>query len=1093
MRLLPILTALALLLPAVAACGDSSPDSNDNAQCEEGFRPEGPACIPIFDDCPGPAEIPVLGGGCQPVGVTECASGFESDGEGGCEPILPSEPCPPGTMEMIGHTECQPVGVIDCGDGFVSDGEGGCDAILPDEPCPWGYMEILGETECQPIGDCGTGTWGVIEIDATTVFVDASADATGADGSQGAPFVTIQEAYDVVVPGGQIAVAAGEYEERLVIGKPIRLMGRCAELVTIRGGWLVDPRPPVTIGAGGSGTAIRGVTLTGDAEGLTITEATNVTVAEVQIAEAESYGLLAENADITAVAVVAFGNHSMGIALSGSEAEMSNIVVRDTQPRQSDGAFGTGIESYCHPSTGVCGSIHLNRGFVRANHHIGIFLSGTEAEISTVVVRDTMPQQSDSGSGLGIQAGCSPFSGTCGSLRLENTIVETNHGWGISLWSNDAVISNIVVRDTQPLQSDDTEGIGIYANCELGTGICSSLHLDNALVQANHTTGISLWGTEAEIHSVEIRGTKPMMSDGRFGVGIEAGCDFNTTICGRLLINHTLLLENHDVAIALIGPDAALSSVVVRSTISRLSDGMFGVGIYADCDPENGACGDLQLDRALMEANHTEGIVIRGIDTEISRVVLQNTLPQPSDGTSGYAISLDCDPDTNACGSLRLSDALLRANHELGIGLSGTEAEMSNIVVRDTQPRQSDGTGGLGIYGDCSQETNVCGSLHLEKALVQANHLAGIGLWGTDVEISSVIVRDTLTQQYDGKYGVGIYSDCDPETGACGRLQLDSARIHANCAGGIVLHGTDAYISTIVVQDTMSDSSDGSGGFGLSSSCNPIELICSNLQLEYALLEENQAVGIRMEGTEAMLNAVVVRDTLPQRSNSAYGTGLQATCSLEVDDCGGLQVFDSLIQGNEMIGVLVLGTPTELYGVAVLDTEYNETGSFAGEFGTGIYSAGDEYTGDYGTLDLTDCLVDSSFTAGVAVQGVSGYIQDSVVHSVLPRALDEAYGYGIQVEGIPWAPATEFHVRDSLIQDAHLAGILYYMAGGTVAGTQISGGQYTIVMNQGANPVIQDDNDLSGSIESDPEWSNMDPAPAPEPLLPIDVIDPIGQ
>ncbi|MFC1482270.1 hypothetical protein ACFL51_00535, partial [Myxococcota bacterium] len=78
MRPLSILTCLTILLPA---CGDSSPDSNDNAQCEEGFRPEGPACVPVFDDCPGPAEIPVLGGGCRPVGVTECASGFESDGE----------------------------------------------------------------------------------------------------------------------------------------------------------------------------------------------------------------------------------------------------------------------------------------------------------------------------------------------------------------------------------------------------------------------------------------------------------------------------------------------------------------------------------------------------------------------------------------------------------------------------------------------------------------------------------------------------------------------------------------------------------------------------------------------------------------------------------------------------------------------------------------------------------------------------------------------------------------------------------------------------------------------------------------------------
>ncbi|MFC1482606.1 hypothetical protein ACFL51_02250, partial [Myxococcota bacterium] len=152
------------------------------------------------------------------------------------------------------------------------------------------------------IGDCGTGTWGVIEIDATTVFVDASADATVADGSQGAPFTTIQDAYDAVVPGGQIAVAAGEYEERLVIGKEVRLTGRCAELVTIRGAWwLGQPRPPVRVNPGADGTSIRGVTLTGDAEGLWIEDAIGITVTEVQIVDAGDYGLWARNAEIALV------------------------------------------------------------------------------------------------------------------------------------------------------------------------------------------------------------------------------------------------------------------------------------------------------------------------------------------------------------------------------------------------------------------------------------------------------------------------------------------------------------------------------------------------------------------------------------------------------------------------------------------------------------------------------------------------------------------------------------------------------------------------------------------------------------------------
>ncbi|MFC1482269.1 hypothetical protein ACFL51_00530 [Myxococcota bacterium] len=847
MRSISLVTCL-FVLPA---CGDSSSNDN-NSQCEEGFRPEGPACVPIFDDCPGPAEIPVLGGGCQPVGVTECASGFESDGEGGCEPILPSEPCPPGTMEMIGHTECQPVGVIDCGDGFVSDGEGGCDAIFPTEPCPWGYMEILGFTECQPIGDCGTGTWGLIEIDATTVFVDASADATGADGSQGAPFVTIQEAYDVVVEGGQIAVAAGEYEERLVIDKEVRLTGRCAELVTVRGEWwLGQPRPPVTIGAGGSGSAVRGLTLTGDVEGLKVEDAVGISVIEAQIVGAGGIGLWARNAEISLVKAVAAANHNMGIFLIGTEAEISWVVIRDTLPQQSDGTGGYGLGAACDPDTGVCGSLRIDHALLWANHHIDLAIAGTGVEILSVVIRDTLPQQ-----------------------------------------------------------SDGTGNVGLLAACDLDTGVCGSLRIDHALLQANHSNGIALYGTEAEI-----------------------------------------------------------SSVVVR-----------------------------------------------------------DTQPRQSDGTDGYGIYSECDPDVGVCGSLRLDHALLRANHAVGINLWGTEAEISSVIVRDTLPQQSDGIGGSGLQAVCDPNTGVCGSLRIDHALLRANHTTGMVLWSTEAEISSVVVRGTLPRQ-----------------------------------------------------------SDGIGGFGLSAACDPDVGICGSLRLDYALLRANREMAIALWDTETEIYSVVVRDTLPRHSDGTRGYGLHANCHPEWGVCGSLLVADSLIQRCEMLGIAIFNVPAELSGVAVKDTRQNQAGYFAGEFGNGIFALCDELTHDCATLDMTGCLVDSSFTAGVAVQRVSGSIQGSMISSVAPRAMDAAFGYGIQVEGVPGAPPTEFHVNNCLIQDAELAGILYYLAGGTVTSSQITGGQYTVVMNQGANPIIQDDNDLSGSIESEPTWSNMDPAPAPEPALPFEM------
>jgi len=62
-----------------------------------------PPGLPLDMPCP-PGEAPLEDGSCQAAGVppSECGDGFTSDGEGGCEPILPKDPCPDGLMAIPG-------------------------------------------------------------------------------------------------------------------------------------------------------------------------------------------------------------------------------------------------------------------------------------------------------------------------------------------------------------------------------------------------------------------------------------------------------------------------------------------------------------------------------------------------------------------------------------------------------------------------------------------------------------------------------------------------------------------------------------------------------------------------------------------------------------------------------------------------------------------------------------------------------------------------------------------------------------------------------------------------------------------------------
>ncbi len=847
--------------------GNGENNNNNQSQCPEGYRAEGPACVPIFDnpeDCPGPNEMPKLGGGCRPVGVLECADGFVKDSDGGCEPILPDHECPPGTMEVIGETECRPVGVIQCAEGFVSDGQGGCDAILPPgpDPCPPGTIEQIGHDTCQPLGDCGPdpseggSPWGNIQVDENTIFVDEGSDADEPDGTQDAPYRTVTEALQAAEPGGQVAIAAGEYEERLILSKPVRLTGRCSERVTLRGVVrLGNPEPALRIGSGGSGSEVRGVTLTGPGEGMRVDGAVDVLVEEVEVRDTEGWGI-----DM----------------LNQSELVLLRVKVIN------------------------CSTI-------------GIYSENSMTSIGESVVQGTLPQI------------------------------------GTGFW-----------------------GQGIQAKCSIG-GACGYLKVEGSLIHGNRDIGIAALGVETSVISSVVRDTLPEESDGVFGVGINAECRVEAGECGKLTVEGSLIHGNREHAIFSAGVETSVISSVVRDVLQRESDGEFGRGIAAQCDVEVGECGMLTVERSLIHGNRDVGIVAAGVATTVISSVVRDTLPQESDGKGGIGIAAHCDVEASECGTLTLEGSLIHGNREVGISAIGVETSVISSVVRDTLPQKSDGEFGRGINAQCHVEASECGTLTLKGSLIHGNREVGISAIGVETSVISSVVRDTLPQESDGRFGRGINAQCDDETG----------------------------------------------------------------------------------------------------------------------ECGSLLVLDTLVAFNENVGIFISGTPADLRGVVVIDTVTNEAGSWQGEYGQGISAMCFKHLDidECGFLAIDSSMVVSSHAAGVAVQGVSGIMTGSMVDKVFAQPKDGKYGYGVQIAG--WEGADIggfpfFHVRDSVIRDAKLAGVFYRSSEGVLSGTVVSGGEYSVAINICASPSIGEDNLLSGTVEDEPQWVNLEPSPMPMPAMPME-------
>lgn len=209
-----------------------------------------------------------------------------------------------------------------------------------------------------------------------------------------------------------------------------------------------------------------------------------------------------------------------------------------------------------------------------------------------------------------------------------------------------------------------------------------------------------------------------------------------------------------------------------------------------------------------------------------------------------------------------------------------------------------------------------------------------------------------------------------------------------------------------------------------------------------------------------------------------------ALCDPSAGSCGTLFMEDSLVTRCEDVGVLILGVPADLRAVAVIDITTNVSGPVAGEGGQAIWAQCYPDTDRCGSLCMTSSLVGQSHGAGVAVEGVSGFFTRSVVNGVLGQPLDDLFGYGIQIGGKEGAALPTFHVLDSVIRDAKLAGVLFFRAQGTLSGTTVSGGDYCVAMNEGSSATVTDNNRLDCEEMSDPQWVNLYPSPAPPPLEP---------
>lgn len=487
----------------------------------------------------------------------------------------PVAACTPGEMTRPDGT-CQAAGVPAdaCGDGFAPDADG-CAPILPAEPCPPGLMALPGETTCSPVAPCGSGTWGDIPVDATTVYVDGSFSGVGT-GSADAPFTTIGEALAAAVGGATIAIAAGSYTEDLKLPKPVVLWGVCPELVEIVGSSAAIAA--IDIRTAGTGSEIRSLSITGDAAGVGASGPDALLVDSVWIHDLPRSALLAETAlgstAITVHRLLAEAVAREGILVEGADASMTDVIVRDVFP--SAAGAGRGLEVRIDIDNDTPAHVTIDRFIVERAREVGVFASGGELTVARGVVRDIAANASGiAGYGFEIE-GYAPMQATT-TVHIDTTLVERSTNVAIGIAGADAVIEHTTVRDTAPAE-DGTMGRGVSAQ---DYELPASLAIRWSLVERSYDLGIAVLGLPATLEGVRVRGTRAELSDSTGGRALNVQQGVDLTRRASVDVRWSIFEQSFDIGVVVVGSDATFESVRVGATSPRPSDGAYGDGIAA--------------------------------------------------------------------------------------------------------------------------------------------------------------------------------------------------------------------------------------------------------------------------------------------------------------------------------------------------------------------------------------------------------------------------------------------------------------------------------------------------------------------------------
>ncbi|MDI3287477.1 right-handed parallel beta-helix repeat-containing protein [Polyangium sp. 15x6] len=347
--------------------------------------------------------------------------------------------------------------------------------------------------------------------------------------------------------------------------------------------------------------------------------------------------------------------------------------------------------------------------------------------------------------------------------------------------------------------------------------------------------------------------------------------------------------------------------------------------------------------------------------------------------------------------------------------VAGVLAAGATVAIERSVVRETKtdagGKAGRGVHAQAEDANRA--NVTVRGSSIERNHEVGIYLAASDLLVEATAVTGTQTNG-NGHFGRGI----QVEDAAAGRSNatVRGSFLEENHEAGIYVSRSDALIEATVVRRTLPE---GSGLFGrgvTSEGDGPEER--SNLTVRASLIEENHGAGVFLIDSEGLIETTVIRETLPS-GDDTLDAGINLNGGLGSGSRSKATIRGSLLENNNNIGLRVVHADALVEATTIRATELDDEG----KSGWAISVATPPHE-PRSKVAVVDCLIEDNHEVGVFAGGAEVSIEATVVRGTRPDANGND-GIGIAAEDRDNPPErASVRLIHSLVEKNHRTGVL---------------------------------------------------------------------